>query len=76
MYHSFGVGCSEVEVDILTGERQILRCDILNDCGERFVPLLRSGTYLSVSRSQQQQQQQQQQSIFDSMSYILQTEIK
>ena len=36
-YKTYGVTCTEVEVevDVLTGEREILRTDILNDCGER-----------------------------------------
>ncbi|KAK3736528.1 hypothetical protein QZH41_004418 [Actinostola sp. cb2023] len=34
-YLAYGVSCTEAEVDILTGERLILRSDILYDCGER-----------------------------------------
>ena len=36
-YNSYGVTCTEVELDVLTGENQILRTDILYDCGERSV---------------------------------------
>jgi hypothetical protein len=38
-YVSYGVTCSEAEVDILTGERIILRSDILFDCGERYTTM-------------------------------------
>ena len=34
-YSAYGAAVSEVEVDILTGEVQILRVDILYDCGKR-----------------------------------------
>ena len=32
---SYGVVSNEVELDVLTGEIQILRTDILFDCGQR-----------------------------------------
>ena len=38
-YNAYGVGCTEVEIDVLTGEPQILRVDILYDCGDRLVSL-------------------------------------
>ena len=34
-YNIYGATCTEVELDVLTGEREILRTDILNDCGQR-----------------------------------------
>lgn len=34
-YEAYGVTCSEVEIDVLTGEMQINRVDLLYDCGER-----------------------------------------
>ena len=34
-YYAYGVTCTETEVDVLTGETQVLRVDILYDCGER-----------------------------------------
>ncbi|XP_062519686.1 xanthine dehydrogenase/oxidase-like [Corticium candelabrum] len=37
-YNSYGVTCTEVELDVLTGENQILRTDILYDCGESMNP--------------------------------------
>ena len=36
MYNAYGAAVSEVEVDVLTGEVQILRVDILYDCGQRY----------------------------------------
>ena len=35
-YQSYGMVASEVEIDVLTGEVQILQVDILNDCGIRY----------------------------------------
>ncbi|XP_033731118.1 xanthine dehydrogenase-like [Pecten maximus] len=37
-YFSYGVTCSEVELDILTGQYQISRVDLLYDCGESLNP--------------------------------------
>jgi len=37
-YNSYGVTCTEVEVDILTGDTQIVQTDILFDCGISLNP--------------------------------------
>ncbi|XP_046360643.2 xanthine dehydrogenase-like [Haliotis rufescens] len=37
-YNIYGAICTEVEVDILTGENQINRVDLLYDCGESMNP--------------------------------------
>ncbi|XP_078599022.1 uncharacterized protein LOC144874584 isoform X2 [Branchiostoma floridae x Branchiostoma japonicum] len=42
-YFSFGVTCTEVELDVLTGEQEITRSDILFDCGESVNPDLDIG---------------------------------
>ena len=34
-YNTYGTTCTEVEVDVLTGETDVLRTDILYDCGKR-----------------------------------------
>ena len=34
-YNAYGVVCTEVEIDVLTGQPQVLRVDILYDCGDR-----------------------------------------
>lgn len=42
-YVCFGVACSEVEMDCLTGETSILRVDILYDCGKPLNPSIDLG---------------------------------
>jgi len=42
-YDNFAVGASEVEVDILTGEVNILRADIMYDCGKSLNPCVDIG---------------------------------
>ena len=37
-YVAFGAAVSEVEVDLLTGEKMLLRTDILFDCGHSMNP--------------------------------------
>ena len=36
-YNAYGVTCAEVEVDVLTGQTEVKRVDILYDCGQRLV---------------------------------------
>lgn len=42
-YNVFGAACTEVEVDLLTGEKTILRSDILYDCGSSLNPAIDVG---------------------------------
>eukprot|EP00112_Aurelia_sp_Birch-Aquarium-sp1_P026163 Seg91.7 transcript_id=Seg91.7/GoldUCD/mRNA.D3Y31 product="Xanthine dehydrogenase" protein_id=Seg91.7/GoldUCD/D3Y31 len=42
-YTTYGAACSEVEIDVLTGEHHILRSDIVFDCGESVNPRLDVG---------------------------------
>ncbi|XP_028399776.1 xanthine dehydrogenase/oxidase-like isoform X2 [Dendronephthya gigantea] len=37
-YMSYGTTCTEAEIDVLTGETEILRSDILYDCGRSMNP--------------------------------------
>ncbi|KAJ8311861.1 hypothetical protein KUTeg_010587 [Tegillarca granosa] len=43
LYYTFGAGCSEVEIDCLTGEHQILRTDIVMDLGKSLNPAVDIG---------------------------------
>lgn len=33
-YFTYGVACTEVEIDVLTGDHQVIRTDIVMDLGE------------------------------------------
>lgn len=50
-YCTFGAACSEVELDVLTGEQRVLRCDILFDCGRSINPALDMGQVCSGLQS-------------------------
>ena len=42
-YFAYGASCSEVEIDVLTGEYAVLRTDILHDAGRSLNPALDIG---------------------------------
>ncbi|XP_066155943.1 xanthine dehydrogenase isoform X1 [Euwallacea fornicatus] len=42
-YFTFGVACSEVEIDTLTGDHKVLRTDIVMDLGESLNPAIDIG---------------------------------
>lgn len=42
-YFSYGVGCSEVEIDCLTGDHQVLRTEIVMDVGDSLNPAIDIG---------------------------------
>lgn len=42
-YQSYGMVATEVEIDVLTGEVQIARADILLDCGDSLNPAVDIG---------------------------------
>ena len=43
VYSAFGASCSEVEVNMLTGERRVLRADIMMDAGNSLSPAIDAG---------------------------------
>ncbi|ESO95509.1 hypothetical protein LOTGIDRAFT_160669 [Lottia gigantea] len=42
-YYSFGAGCSEIEIDCLTGVHKVLRTDLVYDCGTSMNPAVDIG---------------------------------
>ncbi|XP_077292706.1 xanthine dehydrogenase-like isoform X2 [Arctopsyche grandis] len=42
-YYTYGVGCSEVEINCLTGDHRVLRTDIVMDVGESLNPAIDIG---------------------------------
>ncbi len=48
-YNSYGVVANQVEIDVLTGEVQVLQTDILFDCGVRLVAVCVAVIHVEVS---------------------------
>lgn len=42
-YFALGAACAEVEIDTLTGEYKVLRCDVLHDVGQSINPAIDIG---------------------------------
>jgi len=42
-YFALGASCAEVEIDTMTGEYKVLRCDILHDVGQSINPAIDIG---------------------------------
>ncbi len=42
-YSTFGAACTEVEVNVLTGERHVIRADVLHDAGHSISPAIDMG---------------------------------
>jgi len=42
-YFALGAACAEVEIDTLTGEYKVLRCDVLHDAGQSINPSIDIG---------------------------------
>ncbi|TDI57575.1 MAG: hypothetical protein E2O93_04470, partial [Alphaproteobacteria bacterium] len=42
-YHAYGAACSEVIIDVLTGEHRVVRVDILHDVGRSINPAIDYG---------------------------------
>lgn len=47
-YHAFGVAAAEVEIDCCTGERQLLRADLMFDAGRTVNPAIDLGQVSST----------------------------
>ena len=52
VYSAFGASCSEVEVNMLTGERRVLRADIMMDAGNSLSPAIDAGQVCPTPLSQ------------------------
>ncbi|KAL9855095.1 putative oxidoreductase [Arabidopsis thaliana] len=42
-YLNYGIGASEVEVDLVTGKTEFIRSDIIYDCGKSLNPAIDLG---------------------------------
>lgn len=49
-YFTYGAACSEVEIDCLTGDHQVIRSDIVMDLGSSINPAIDIGQIEGISR--------------------------
>lgn len=48
-YFTYGAACSEVEIDCLTGDHQVIRSDIVMDLGSSLNPAIDIGQIEGMS---------------------------
>ncbi|CAA0157757.1 unnamed protein product [Arabidopsis thaliana] len=48
-YLNYGIGASEVEVDLVTGKTEFIRSDIIYDCGKSLNPTIDLGQKIEAA---------------------------